>query len=68
MLLWFVSRIGLRTSGSPGGNDSSVQARISDEVDLDSGVPSGVINRAGVDICDGHFVRDILGKEWVVST
>ncbi len=44
-----------RTSGSSRGNNGAVETLLGDDVDLDGGVTAGVVDRAGVDLDDGHF-------------
>lgn len=51
-----------RTSRSAGGDNGAVKARLGDDVDLDGGVTTGVVDGAGVDLGNGHD-ESRLGKD-----
>lgn len=42
--------------GCAGGHNGAVQAGFGDDVDLDGGVTTGVVDVAGVDLLNGHDV------------
>lgn len=48
------------TSGSSGGNDSTVQTGLSNDINLNSWVAARVIDLAGVDLGDAH----VCFKSW----
>jgi hypothetical protein len=51
----------VRAGGSTGGNDGTVEAGLGDNVDLDGGVSTGVVDVAGVNLGDRH-IGDLLGE------
>lgn len=44
-----------RTGRGAGRNDGPVEASLGNEINLDGGVTTGVVDRAGVNLGDGHF-------------
>jgi len=44
-----------RTGRGPGRDDGAVEARLGDNVHLDGGVATGIVDVASVDLADGHF-------------
>ncbi len=44
-----------QTGRSSRRNNGAVKTSLSDNVHLDGGVTTGVVDRAGVDLGDGHF-------------
>lgn len=44
------------TGGGTGGDDGTVEASVSDNVDLNGGVATRVVDGAGVDLLDRHCV------------
>ena len=49
------------SGGSTGWHDGAVQARLADEVDLDGGVTTRIVDGAGVNLCDGHVGGVVSG-------
>lgn len=45
----------MRTRGSARGDNGAVEAALSDDVNLNGGVAARVVDRAGVDLGDGHL-------------
>jgi hypothetical protein len=43
-----------RTGRGTGGNDGTVEASLGDDVNLDGGVSTGVVDGAGEDLLDSH--------------
>jgi hypothetical protein len=53
------SRVGpvmVRTGGSPGRNDGSVETCLSDDINLNRWVSTRVVDRTSVNLGDRHFV------------
>lgn len=46
---------GIQTSGSSGGDNSTVQTGLGDEINLNGRVTARVVDRAGMDLGDRHF-------------
>lgn len=54
-----------RTGRGAGGNDGTVEASLGDDVNLDGGVSTGVVDGAGEDLLDSHVDLVLCFSKWV---